>query len=45
MIIGELVEGLIRLKKDKKIYYPEDKLINSACNILEQLPKEQDVYE
>lgn len=45
MIIGEVVEGLIQLKKDKEIYYPEDKIINAACNILERLPRESSVYD
>jgi hypothetical protein len=43
--IGELVEKLIRLKKYKEIYYPEDNIINAACNVLEQLPSDKDVYE
>jgi hypothetical protein len=43
--IGELVEGLIRLKDDYNIYYPEDNLINLACNIIEQLPREADVQD
>jgi hypothetical protein len=38
--IGELVERLIQLKKDYDIYYPDDNIINVACNILDQLPRE-----
>jgi hypothetical protein len=45
MSIGEVVEGLIQLKKDKDIYYPNDQIINAACNILEKLPREMNVYE
>jgi hypothetical protein len=45
MRIGEIVEGLIQLKRDKDIYYPNDNVINLACNILERLPREKDVYE
>ena len=45
MKIGEVVESLIQLKRDKDIYYPNDNAINLACNILERLPREKDVYE
>ena len=45
MRIGEIVEGLIQLKRDKDIYYPDDTSINLACNILERLPREKDVHE
>ena len=45
MRIGEIVESLIQLKRDKDIYYPNDNAINLACNILERLPREKDVYE
>jgi hypothetical protein len=43
--IGKLIEDLIRLKKYKEIYYPEDNIINLACNVLERLPRDKDVYE
>ena len=45
MKIGEIVEDLIQLKRDKDIYYPDDNAINLACNILERLPREKDVHE
>jgi len=45
MTIGEIVEGLIKLKKDKDIYYPDDEIINSACNILEKLPRQMSIYD
>jgi hypothetical protein len=45
MIIGEVIEGLIQLKKDKNINYPEDNFINDACNILSKLPREMNIYE
>lgn len=41
MKIGELVEDLIQLKKDYKIFYPDDNIINLACNILENMPDQQ----
>jgi hypothetical protein len=43
--IGELIERLIRIKRDYDIYYPDDNIINVACNILERLPREENVYE
>jgi hypothetical protein len=45
MTIGTLVEKLILLKKYKEIYYPEDNIINAACNILDRLPSEMDVQD
>lgn len=45
MKIGEVIESLIQLKRDKDIYYPDDTSINLACNILERLPREKDVHE
>ena len=41
MKIGELVEDLIRLKKSYGINYPDDNIINLACNIIEKLPDQQ----
>lgn len=41
MKIGELVEDLIQLKKDYKIFYPDDNIVNLACNILENMPDQQ----
>lgn len=41
MKIGTLVEDLIRLKDDYKINYPDDEIINLACNIIEKLPDQQ----
>lgn len=45
MIIGEVVEELIQIKKDYDIRYPYDEAINNACNILDRLPREKSVYE
>lgn len=45
MTIGEVIEELIYTKKEKEIYYPYDKAINNACNILERLPRNQTVEE
>jgi hypothetical protein len=41
--IGELVEKLIQIKGDYDIYYPDDNIINAACNILERLPASEKV--
>jgi hypothetical protein len=45
MTFGKLIDDLDRLKKYKEIYYPEDNIINAACNVLEQFPVNKDVYE
>jgi hypothetical protein len=45
MTIGEVVEGLIQIKKDNDIRYPYDEAINNACNILDRLPITKNVYE
>jgi hypothetical protein len=45
MTIGALVEKLILLKKYKDIYYPEDEIINLACNIIDRLPRDMNVYD
>jgi len=45
MIIGEVVEELIRIKKNNNIRYPYDEAINSACNILSRLPRTKSVDE
>ena len=41
MKIGKLVEELIRLKDDYEINYPDDNIVNLACNIIEKLPDQQ----
>lgn len=41
MEIGRLVEDLIQLKRDYNISYPDDNIINLACNIIEKLPDQQ----
>lgn len=43
MTVGELVEGLIYMKKKYNIVYPDDSYINSACNLLYKLPKDENV--
>lgn len=45
MTVGELVEGLIYMKKKYNIVYPDDSYINSACNLLDRLPKDWNVGE
>ena len=40
MRIGSLVEELIQLKKNYNIAYPDDNIINLACNIIEHLPNQ-----
>lgn len=45
MTIGKVVEELIYIKKSKDIRYPYDEAINNACNILDKLPREKNVYE
>ena len=45
MTIGEVVEELIQIKKDNNIRYPYDEAINNACNILDKLPSQMNVYE
>lgn len=41
MTLGALVENLIWLKKDYDIRYPDDNIINLACNIIEKMPNQQ----
>ena len=43
MKVGELVEGLIYMKEKYDIGYPDDSYINSACNLLDKLPKDGNV--
>lgn len=43
--IGELIERLIQLKNSYDIYYPDDNAINAACNILERLPRTENVSD
>lgn len=45
MTIGEVVEELIQIKNHNDIRYPYDEAINSACNILDRLPRQMNVYE
>jgi|GEM_PF-6241772 hypothetical protein len=45
MTVGELVEGLIYMKKKYNIGYPDDSYINSACNLLDRFPKDWNVGE
>lgn len=44
MIIGELVEILIRLRDGHKLSFREDEAVCCACNILDQLPSMEDAY-
>lgn len=41
MKIGSLIEELISLKDNYDIRYPDDNIINIACNILENFPNQQ----
>jgi len=41
MKLGELVDYLNQLKNNYGIYYPDDNVINLACNIIENLPDQQ----
>jgi hypothetical protein len=45
MTVGELVEELITIKRKYNIGYPDDNIINDACNILDKLPRSKTVYE
>lgn len=45
MKIGELTEYLIYIKSKYNINFPDDNAINDACNILDRLPKRQEVAD
>lgn len=42
MMIGEIVEALIRLHDSGRISQTEDDTVCSACNILDKLPRMMD---
>lgn len=45
MKVRELTDQLIWFKKKYEIYYPDDNVINAACNIIDRLPQELELSE
>lgn len=45
MSVRELIDQLIYFKRKYEIYYPDDNVINLACNVLERLPQDVQVSE
>ena len=45
MIIGELVERLIRIKDDYSLLSYEQEAIEEACNLLDRLPRLEEATE
>lgn len=45
MTVGTLIEELIYMKTKYGICYPDDNYINFACNVLERMPQQLDIWE
>jgi hypothetical protein len=45
MKIGEVIEYLIYIKSKYNVSFPDDNAINDACNVLNRLPRQQEVSD